>query len=103
MSRTSRRSGGSDPVGAAVTGSAASLHRRPSAPGIDGTTLVVDPATEPEGLGGRGWRWISFSTHRLEAGTSIGRAGDEREIAVVVIEGTVSIEVAGRSFGDVGG
>jgi len=30
------------------------------------------------------------------------RAGDEREIAVVVIEGTVAIDVAGQSFGEVG-
>lgn len=85
-----------------MTGSS-SLHRRPSSPAIDGTTLLVDPANESPELGGRGWRWISFSTHRLGPAASIDRAGDEREVAVIVIEGTVSIEVAGRSFGDLGG
>ena len=103
MSATSRPSGGSGEVDAALTSLPDSLHRRPSSPAIDGTTLLVDPANEPEELGGRGWHWISFSTHQLAAGTSIARAGDEREVAVVVIEGIVTIDVAGHSFGAIGG
>jgi 5-deoxy-glucuronate isomerase len=79
------------------------LHRRPSQPAIDGTTLLVDPANESPELGGRGWHWISFSTHRLGPGESMARAGDEREVAVVVIEGIASLEVGGSAFGEVGG
>ena len=58
---------------------------------------------EPEELGGRGWRWISFSTHQLAAGASLTRPGDDREVAVVVLDGAVSLAAGDRAFGDLGG
>ena len=79
-----------------------SLHRRPGRIGADGATIRIDPATEPADLGGAGWRWIAFSAHTLEAGTSISRPADDREVGVVVLEGTVRITAGDRSFGEVG-
>jgi len=79
-----------------------SLHRRPAASDADGATVRIDPATEPADLGGRGWHWISFSTHDLVPGATIHRPGDDRERAVVVLEGTVSLGVNGRPVGVVG-
>jgi 5-deoxy-glucuronate isomerase len=78
------------------------LHRRASSPGPEGVTIRVDPATEPADLGGAGWRWISFSAHALEAGVTITRPGDDREVGVVVLEGTVRLTAGGTSFGQVG-
>jgi 5-deoxy-glucuronate isomerase len=78
------------------------LHRRASSPGPGGVTIRVEPATEPADLGGAGWHWISFSAHALEAGASIARPGDDREVGVVVLEGSVRAEAGGRSFGEVG-
>jgi 5-deoxy-glucuronate isomerase len=79
-----------------------SLHRPASAPGADGTTVSVDPGTEVQGPGGSGWSWIGFSAHQLDPGATIRRSGDEHEVAVVVLEGSVRIQAAGRGFGDVG-
>ena len=89
-------------MGAGLKAASSSLHRRPSPPASDGTTLRIDPANEPDDLAGRGWHWVSFSTYQLEAGGSIVRPGDDQEVAVVVIEGAVSIGVAGQSFADIG-
>src|SRR3954471_18061345 len=86
---------------AAHRGAPNSLHRRASAPGADGATQQIDPATESPDLGGRGWRWIAFSTHDLAPGVSIHRPADDRERAVVVLDGTVSLTVDGRSLGEV--
>jgi 5-deoxy-glucuronate isomerase len=90
-------------MGVAMTVPSAGLRRRPSAPGRDGVTVRVDPAGEPADLGGRGWRWISFSTHRLEPGALIARPGDDAEVAVIVLDGTVGLSAGGRDFGDAGG
>ena len=78
------------------------LHRRAAPAGPDGATIRIDAATEPADLGGAGWHWISFSAHTLEAGASIARPADDREVAVIVLEGVVRIEAAGRSYGEVG-
>jgi len=78
------------------------LHRRASPPGPEGVTLRVDPATEPADLGGAGWRWISFSAHALEAGATITRPGDDREVGIVVLEGSARVAAGDRSFGEIG-
>lgn len=78
------------------------LHRRATTPGEAGLTVRIDPATEAADLGGAGWQWISFSAHVLVAGASIVRAGDDLEVGVVVLEGTVRIEAGGQSFSEVG-
>jgi 5-deoxy-glucuronate isomerase len=79
------------------------LHRRSASPGPDGATLRIEPASEPAGLGGAGWRWISFSAHSLGAGAAISRPGDDLEVGLVVLEGAVRISAGDRSFGEVGG
>jgi 5-deoxy-glucuronate isomerase len=78
------------------------LHRRATQPGPDGTTVRVDPATEPADLGGAGWHWISFAAHELDSGIAIVRPGDNHEVAIVALEGSVGITAGGTSFADVG-
>lgn len=78
------------------------LHRRAGSPGPDGATIQIDPATEPADLGGVGWRWISFSAHSLTAGAAVERPGDDREVGVVVLEGSVRLTAGDRSYGEVG-
>ena len=78
------------------------LLRRAGPPGPDGATIRIEPRAEPADPGGTGWRWIEFSAHRLTDGQSVLRAGDEREVGLVVLEGTVDIDADGRSFGAVG-
>jgi len=78
------------------------LLRRAASPGTDGATVRVDPATEPAGLGGVGWHWISFAAHELVAGASLRRSGDDREVGVVVLEGRLRLRAGGRVFGEVG-
>ena len=78
------------------------LLRRAGFPGIDGATVRVDPSTEPAGLGGVGWHWISFAAHELVPGATLSRSGDDREVGVVVLEGTVRLRAGGRVFGEVG-
>jgi 5-deoxy-D-glucuronate isomerase len=67
------------------------LLRRAAFPGIDGATVRVDPATEPAGLGGVGWHWISFGAHELVPGATVSRSGDDQEVGVLVLEGSVRL------------
>lgn len=78
------------------------LHRRASPRGFDGTTVRIDPATEPADLGGVGWHWISFAAHALDSGMVLARQGDTHEVAVVVLEGSVDIKAGVKSFTEVG-
>lgn len=78
------------------------LHRRAAPPGPDGTTIRIELAAEAPDLGGIGWHWISFSAHALQEGGTIRRPGDDREVAIVVLEGAVRIEAGSRSWSDVG-
>ena len=78
------------------------LLRRATLPGADGATVTIDPATEPVGLGGVGWRWISFAAHDLAPGATVHRPGDDREVGLVVLEGAVRVRAGGRLFGEVG-
>ena len=78
------------------------LHRRAGPAAPDGATIRISPATEAPDLGGVGWNWISFSAHVLADGQSIRRSGDDHEVAIVVLEGTVTIKAGSRSFANVG-
>lgn len=78
------------------------LHCRAAPAAPDGATIRIKAATEAADLGGAGWHWISFSAHELEDGASMRRAGDDHEVAVVVLEGSVRIKAGGRSYPDVG-
>ena len=82
--------------------SVSALHRPAVPPDLDGATIRIDPATEEPGLAGSGWHWVAFSAHTLADGAAIARAGDEREVGVVVLEGIVHVSVAGRYMGEVG-
>jgi 5-deoxy-glucuronate isomerase len=78
------------------------LHRRATPPGADGVTVAVDPSTESPRLGGVGWRWISFAAHDLAGGAVLRRPGDDREVGVIVLEGSVRVRAGERTFGEVG-
>ncbi|MEO8229649.1 MAG: 5-deoxy-glucuronate isomerase [Chloroflexota bacterium] len=80
----------------------ADLLRRAVPPGPDGSTIRIEPSAEPADLGGRGWQWIGFAVHRLADGARVRRAGDDREVGLVVVEGAVDVRAGGRSFGSVG-
>ncbi len=71
---------------------------------------LVRPAREPADDGAihritpesAGWTWTSFDAHRLVAGDRVERPGDDREVLVLVLEGTASVTVGGAVFGPVG-
>jgi len=71
---------------------------------------LVRPASEPDGEGAiqritpesAGWTWTSFDVHRLTAGARVERPADDREVLVLVLEGTASVTVGGTAFGPVG-
>ena len=66
---------------------------RPPAP--DGVIQRITPEDA-------GWTWTAFDVHRLVAGDRVERAGDEREVLVLVLEGTASVSVGGVDLGSVG-
>lgn len=78
------------------------LHRRAAPAAPDGATIRISPATEAPDLGDSGWNWISFSAHALGVGASMRRSGDDQEVAIVVLEGAVTIMAGSRSFADIG-
>ena len=78
------------------------LLRRAGSPGPDGTTIRIEPSAEPADLGGQGWRWVAFAVHHLADGASVGRSGDDREVGLIVIEGTVDVRAGDRTFGSIG-
>jgi 5-deoxy-glucuronate isomerase len=49
-----------------------------------------------------GWRYVGFSEHRLRTGEGFERPRDDRENAVVVMEGAVSLVAAGRRYPSLG-
>lgn len=74
------------------------LHRRaePHPSPADGAFQRLGPADA-------GWSYIGFSAHRLATGVTIERPGDDDEVAVLPLEGSVSVTVGDRSFGPLGG
>jgi 5-deoxy-glucuronate isomerase len=50
-----------------------------------------------------GWERVSYAVHRLPSGANIERPGDGDEVAVLVLEGTVDVDVGTRMFAGVGG
>jgi len=74
----------------------ASLLRRAAAPDPrDGATQRLTPDTA-------GWRYVSFSAHRLEPGQGIERAPDSEEVAIVIAEGAATVGAAGHRFTSLG-
>ena len=79
-----------------------SLLRRATEPGPDGATVRIGPSTEKPTTGGIPWQWISFAEHALPPGAAVHRQGDEQEVGLVVLEGSVRIQAGRRAFDDVG-
>ena len=71
------------------------LRRRSTPAPSDGLTLDIRPSDA-------GWSYIGFATHRLLPGQVVRRQAEEREIGVVVLEGTCRIRAGDRVFGEVG-
>jgi len=75
---------------------AASLLRRAQPPDPrDGATQRIAP---PDG----GFRWVGFSAHRLAPGAEVVRTGDDREVAVVIAEGSADVRAGAASFPGLG-
>jgi 5-deoxy-glucuronate isomerase len=71
------------------------LRVRPHAPADDGSVLEVTPESA-------GWKHVGFRAVKLEPG-QIHEGGDAgREACIVVLTGTVSVDVGERLFDDVG-
>lgn len=49
-----------------------------------------------------GWRYVGFAEHRLGAGAEVDRPAEDREVAVVVVDGAVTVEAAGQRFSSLG-
>lgn len=64
--------------------------------GSDGDVLVE---VTPERAG---WEYVHFQARRLHAGATLERETEEHELAIVVLEGTVSVESSRGNFTDVG-
>jgi 5-deoxy-glucuronate isomerase len=71
------------------------LRRRTDADPRDGATQRITPA-------GAGWRYVSFSAHRLSPGQGLERPPDGAEVGVVVAEGAATITAGHATFGSVG-
>jgi 5-deoxy-glucuronate isomerase len=48
------------------------------------------------------WQYVGFADYRLRAGMTLERLGDERERAVIVLEGAATIRAGGVSYGSLG-
>jgi 5-deoxy-glucuronate isomerase len=49
-----------------------------------------------------GWRYVGFREHRLPAGGGLQRGPDDREVAVLVMEGTATVRAGARRYGSLG-
>ncbi len=71
---------------------------------------LVRPAAPPDTTGAihrlspadAGWTWTSFDVYELAAGGRVDRPGDDREVLVLVLEGTAVVTVGGVVLGAVG-
>jgi 5-deoxy-glucuronate isomerase len=78
------------------TSQADALHRRARTPDpADGRVHDIRPRDA-------GWRYVGFAEHRLAAGAGLARPADDREVAVVVVEGSVSLRAGDQRFTGLG-
>lgn len=74
----------------------AGLHRRHTAPRTgDGWVHDIRP-------GAAGWQYVGFAEHRLAGAGTLQRPGDDREVAVVVMEGSVNVDADGQRYTSLG-
>jgi len=71
------------------------LVRPAGAPDADGAIHRLTPADA-------GWTWTSFDAYELAPGARVDRPGDEREVLILVLEGTAAVMVGGVPLGPVG-
>ncbi len=64
--------------------------------GRTGRSIAFNPAEA-------GWDYIGLEVHSLGPGDRIQRPGDERELAVVLVEGGAALRVQQRELGTLGG
>jgi len=50
-----------------------------------------------------GWRYVSFSAHKLARGETLSFSDDSNEVCVVVLSGIVSAQTEGFDWGEIGG
>jgi 5-deoxy-glucuronate isomerase len=78
------------------TSQADDLHRRARSPDpVDGRVHDIRPRDA-------GWRYVGFAEHRLAAGAGLARPADDREVAVVVMEGSVDLRAGDQRFTGLG-
>ncbi len=71
------------------------LLQKAQPPGREGVTVEVTPAQA-------GWEYLGFRAYSLAAGDRLARRADDRERAVVILEGRASVRAGGQRFADVG-
>ena len=49
-----------------------------------------------------GWRYVGFAAHRLSEGEALDVHEAAREVCIVVLSGTVTIEADGQRFSSIG-
>ncbi|MFL5778270.1 MAG: 5-deoxy-glucuronate isomerase [Chloroflexota bacterium] len=76
---------------AATTPTAGGLLRHPTPVGPAGRLVGVSRAEA-------GWRYVGYSVHRVASGEVLQRTGDADEVAVIVLEGTADVIVAGERW-----
>lgn len=72
------------------------LHVRPHAPSADGTVLEVTPASA-------GWTHVGFAVVHLAAGETYRGGAADRETCLVVVAGSVDVQVGDATFAHIGG
>ncbi|HSR71855.1 MAG TPA: 5-deoxy-glucuronate isomerase [Kiloniellales bacterium] len=68
---------------------------KPQTADAGGRVLHVTPQSA-------GWRYVGFDLHRLEAGASFQGETGSREVCLVLLEGTATVEAGGQRFTGIG-
>ena len=90
-----RLAGRTRPAGRARQVAASPLLRRMAPPSADGAIVRVS-ATDA------GWQYLSFAAHRMAAGQTLQRSADRDEVALIVLEGRVTIRAGEHEFAEMG-
>ncbi len=72
-----------------------SLHVRPRPADADGCVIDITPESA-------GWSYVGFSVFHLEPGQTVTRRAENREVLLVLVEGSAKLAAAGRDYGELG-